>query len=138
MDVADADMPDPSPLFWDHFAVRVRRATDGAAPVASWWSSRRLAWMMGAAAALVLTAGLLWRAAPEADVTLADAVPAGISLGSGVGFDDVAGLLAVMPADEVEAFTPPGGATWAMVDDLTDDERVAFVQLIEQQMEVLP
>ena len=89
-----------------------------------------------AAAALVLMAGLVWRATPEADITVADGTPAGIE--TIVGFDDVADVFEVMPPEEVDAFAPPGAATWAMVDDLTDDERMAFVRLIQQQMESLP
>jgi hypothetical protein len=138
-EVAEAEVPEPSPLFWDHFAARVRGATGDAVPVRSWWSGRPLIWMAGSvAAALVLMAGLVWRAAPEVDMTVADAARAGITREASVGFDDVADLLEAMPAEDVDAFALPGAATWAMVEDLTDEERVAFVRLIEQQMESLP
>lgn len=138
-EVADAEVPEPSPLFWDHFAARVRGATGDLTPVVSPWSTPRLIWMAGTAAAvLVLIAGLVWRVTPDVDSTVADRTPAGITREANVGFDDVADMFEAMPAEEADAFAPPGAATWAMVDDLTDEERAAFVRLIEQQMESLP
>jgi hypothetical protein len=40
---SDAAVPEPSPLFWDHFSARVRRAVaaEPAAPPRDWW---RTAW----------------------------------------------------------------------------------------------
>jgi hypothetical protein len=138
-EVADVEVPEPSPLFWDHFAARVRGATGDHTPVVSPWSTRRVIWMAGtAAAALVLIAGLVWRATPDVAVMVDDGAPVAITREASVAFDDVAEVFEEMPVDEIDAFSPPGAATWAMVDDLTDDERMAFVRLIEQQMEALP
>ena len=40
---ADVDVPEPSPLFWDHFSARVRQAVDAeAAPRRSFWTWSRL------------------------------------------------------------------------------------------------
>ena len=62
---SDAEVPEPSPLFWDHFSSRVRDAVaaEGAVP-ASWW--RRLSsWPgvmapMSAAAAAILVFAIVW------------------------------------------------------------------------------
>jgi hypothetical protein len=137
-ELAGIDVPDPSPLFWDHFAARVREATARAEPVtASWWSARRFGWaMVVAAAAVILMVGLrLSPPQPDAVIVANDAADPAIE---SVVFDDVAGVFDTMAPDEVDAFAPAGAATWAMVDELTDEERAAFVRLIEQQMEALP
>jgi hypothetical protein len=63
---SEADVPEPSPLFWDHFSSRVRDAVaaEGAAP-ASWW--RRLSSWPGvmapisAAAAAILVVAIVSR-----------------------------------------------------------------------------
>ena len=40
---ADLDVPEPSPLFWDHFSARVRQAVDAeGAPRRSFWTWRRV------------------------------------------------------------------------------------------------
>jgi hypothetical protein len=40
---ADVDVPEPSPLFWDHFSARVRHAVDAeGAPRRSFWSWSRV------------------------------------------------------------------------------------------------
>jgi hypothetical protein len=41
---ADVDVPEPSPLFWDHFSARVRQAVDAeGAPRRSFWTWPRVA-----------------------------------------------------------------------------------------------
>ena len=135
-ELADVDVPEPSPLFWDHFSARVREATAQAGPVATpWWSARRLVWTVGVTAAVVvLIVGLRWSAPSRPAITIADGAATDTAIAL-VMFDDVAGVFDSMAPDDVDAFTPAGAATWAMVDDLTDEERVAFVRLIEQQIE---
>ena len=40
---ADVDVPEPSPLFWDHFSARVRQAVDAeGAPRRSFWTWPRV------------------------------------------------------------------------------------------------
>lgn len=136
--LASVDVPEPSPLFWDHFSGRVRRATTDVAPAAvPWWSARRLVWGVGvAAAALMLVVGLRWSAVPPVpSVVDGAAEPAALEA---VGGDELAGAFDGIALDELELFEPTGAATWAMVDELTDEERSAFVRLLEQQMEALP
>ncbi len=75
--VRAVDVPEPSPLFWDHLAARVGDAiAREPAPVAarSWWSPR-LAW---AAAAVVITAagtGYLMRPPAPSAAVVAHVVP---------------------------------------------------------------
>ena len=52
---ADVDVPEPSPLFWDHFSARVRQAVDGeGAPRRSFWTWPRVAIPAVSVAAAVL------------------------------------------------------------------------------------
>src|SRR4029450_13180850 len=37
-DVRGADVPEPSPLFWEHFSARVAQATATQKTAAPWWS----------------------------------------------------------------------------------------------------
>ncbi|HEY3885129.1 MAG TPA: hypothetical protein VGL62_07975 [Vicinamibacterales bacterium] len=57
-EIASADVPDPSPLFWEHFSTRVREAVDAdaAPPQPSWRGSLRAHWIQIAAACGVLIA----------------------------------------------------------------------------------
>jgi hypothetical protein len=77
--VRAVDVPEPSPLFWDHLAARVGDAIarEPVPVVASGWWSSRLAW---AAAAVIVTAagtGYLMRPqAPPPSAVVAHAPPA--------------------------------------------------------------
>lgn len=136
--VAETEVPEPSPLFWEHFEARVRQATANVPAVESRWSTRWLVWATGAAAAVVLAVGLVWRVVPGVAVPVPSGAPVAPAVEASVEFDEVASVIAGMPADEVDEFAPSGTATWAMVDELTDDERAAFVRLVELRMETLP
>jgi len=132
---ADAahDVPEPSSFFWNQFSTRVRHATS-VLPLSSPAPSRRWVYMaMAAAATVALMAGsaaLFNRAVPEPLVSpVAESGP--------VEFDEVARLFDEVAGDEAEMLAPPGVTTWALMDELTSDERVAFVRLIELEMEGL-
>jgi hypothetical protein len=136
-ELAAVDVPEPSPLFWDHFSARVRAATEHSGPVATPWPAR-LVWALGGAAAvIILVVGLRWSVWSQPESIVADSRAADTTI-EAVVLDDVAGVFDRMEPDDVEALAPAGTGTWAMFDDLSDEERVAFVQLIEQQLEVLP
>jgi hypothetical protein len=52
---ADVDVPEPSPLFWDHFSARVRQAVDAeGAPRRSFWTWPRVAISAASVATAVL------------------------------------------------------------------------------------
>lgn len=137
-ELTGADVPEPSPLFWDHFPARVRRATDEDVDrrTASWWGSGRLSWALGSAAAVVVLAGaVLW--GPNATRS-PESSPAIETSDATVQFGEVADLFADLPTDEALAFAPAATATWALVDDLTNEERAAFVRLVERELEAMP
>jgi hypothetical protein len=70
---ADVEVPEPSPLFWDHFSANVREAVAAeGAPRRSFWSWPRLAMPAGAAA---LAVAILAVALSTGPVTAPDAPP---------------------------------------------------------------
>jgi hypothetical protein len=69
-DAAAVEVPEPSPLFWEHLSARVREAVDaeGRPSGAVWlqrWPSWRATVPIGGLAMLVLAATLVWRPAHE-------------------------------------------------------------------------
>jgi hypothetical protein len=82
-EAAAVDVPEPSPLFWEHLSVRVREAVDveGRPSGARWlpsWPAWRPIVPIGALAMLALTATLMWRPAHESST------PANTSTGSAI------------------------------------------------------
>src|SRR5438105_8300401 len=70
---ATVDVPEPSPLFWDHFSARVHRAIEAErespAPQFGWaWLRRPLVWAPGLAA-LLLAVAVISRVGPAVDST---------------------------------------------------------------------
>lgn len=62
---ASVEVPEPSPLFWDHLSARVREAVAAEqAARRSWWSPASLGWRVlvpgAAAAAAIILAVLVW------------------------------------------------------------------------------
>jgi hypothetical protein len=77
---ADVAVPEPSPLFWDHFSARVREAVAAeGVPRRSFWSWPRLAMPMAAAAMAVVIVAVALKTGP---VTTPDppAAPAAASI----------------------------------------------------------
>jgi hypothetical protein len=64
--VAEVDVPEPSPLFWDHFQARVRDAVAAESAPSPWFAWRRSAaavWATSAACAVILLVAVFWSAA---------------------------------------------------------------------------
>lgn len=62
---SEVDVPEPSPLFWDHFQTRVRDAVAAEPTPSRWFAWRRspaAVWAMSAACAVILLAGVFWTA----------------------------------------------------------------------------
>ena len=65
---ASDEMPEPSPLFWDHFSARVSEAVRGESPAPApppWmqrFSSPLVAWAAAAAMAVLIMMTVVWRA----------------------------------------------------------------------------
>ena len=140
---AGGPVPDPSPLFWDHFSARVRNAIAAEpSPRQSWWSD----WLRGPA--LVPLAGLAMLviaivaslpgnlAAPGGD----DRQSIDLSAAGDVTMDAEWGALAelVGPLDwdtavEAGLVTAPGAAEAAML-DLSSDERRELSRLVATEL----
>jgi hypothetical protein len=148
------DVPEPSPLFWDHLAARVGDAiAREPAPIAvrGWWSPR-LAW---AAVAVVVTAagaGYLTRSEPSSAPTVAhggrsSAAPAlsDENQGPGPAPDEASGddgwaLLAAV-AEEAgpdEAFAPAAGQAEQAIWSLSAEERRALAGELAAALEPGP
>jgi hypothetical protein len=132
---------EPSPLFWDHFADRVREATS-TLPVASrssgWTHWLRPALLVGGALAviaLVVAAPRLLPPAPAGDEVLAVADPAPGMDPDIEGWDLVVSLTDDLGWDEVQQVARPRrGVADAMIDELSPAERAMFVKLLKQEM----
>jgi hypothetical protein len=153
---AAADLPEPSPLFWDHLSDRVRQAVaaEPAAPrrawhdLTTWW--RVLAPASAAAlVALMIAGALTWRAMPQTHVAggaendsasarAADATPADPFSETGSEDDSlmlVADLSAAMNVDPAsDANLAPNGSIEHAVMDLNDDELRELERLLKQEL----
>jgi hypothetical protein len=133
-----APMPEPSPLFWDHFGDRVRAATAETPVTPSWWSAWWRPVTLASAALSVVALAVLMRpgppaaAPPEAILSAsADPLPALDS----ESWDLVLGVAGDLTWDDAQnVATPKAGVADAMIDELTPAERAAFVKLLKQEM----
>ena len=142
------DVPEPSPLFWDHLAARVGDAiAREPVPVARGWWSTRLAW---AAAAVVVTAagaGYLMRpqAPPSTQVVAAAIVepapaprlpPDAIDVEASPADDGWALIAAIAddgaPTDEL--FAPQAGQAELSISALSPEERMALARELAAEL----
>jgi hypothetical protein len=111
----DIEIPEPSPLFWEHFSARVHEGVRGAEADQP---SRWFGWAQGATAKWALSGALLtllmiggvWRATAP--------VPLGPSQRT------IASIAASIPGadrDAPEAFDPETDEAWALVRTVADD-----------------
>jgi hypothetical protein len=115
LQAADAPVPEPSPLFWDHFAARVRETVDSSSPTASnsfgWLHHHGLRWgIAGSVLVLIVIAGV-WRVttsrtAGDDSRQMATTETAAAADGTQAGLD----------GDDVE-----GDEAWALVRTIADD-----------------
>ena len=107
---ANAEIPEPSPLFWDHFSARVQECvrTESVAPSGwfGWAQSATMKWAMSGALLTLLLVAVVWRAS----------APRPGSSGSG----PVATASTTGPADP-DAFDPDLDEAWALVRTVADD-----------------
>ena len=138
--VRAVDVPEPSPLFWDHLAARVGDAIarePAPVPARGWWSPR-LAW--AAAAVVIVSAGVgyLTRPQPQPATAVVAHAPGVTGPGDDAPFanvpdasafvDDGWALIAAV-ADQVaadEAFAPQVGQAELSISALSADERRAL------------
>jgi len=140
------DVPEPSPLFWEHLQTRVREATaEEAVPSAGWfvWSWRVLA-VAGPGLAVVFLAVNLGRGGADSASNLS--VPAPAELARAVetapvvadpdAWSDIIQIAAELPPEELQVLAPVRVSTtdgWLEV--LSSDERAELVRLLREAME---
>lgn len=125
---ADADVPEPSPLFWDHFAARVRQAVDGAEPgealrgrwLSSWVQQGSVRWAAFATLVVALMVAAVWRVnAPARRV-----VPVAVDRGADV-------RRTPMPSESIDRPDADADPAWAVVRTVADsvkwDDAVAGI-----------
>jgi hypothetical protein len=76
---SDASVPEPSPLFWDHFSTRVREAVNAAddrttasdsmsGPWLGWLRHESFSWAVAAALVIAVIVGAVWRVSAPSSV----------------------------------------------------------------------
>jgi hypothetical protein len=148
-DAAAVRVPEPSPLFWDHFSARVRSALQAdPTPTTSWW--RRPAMGLAAAAAAAVLTVVALQIAPGRPATIALVAPGTPSTPtSAVDTPDTAG---VSSNDEVWALLRAAASDMELSDaraaglsvrpasvdeavlDLTPVERTELERLIRAEL----
>src|SRR6187402_1816166 len=76
IDAGQCDVPEPSPLFWDHLSARVRAAVAEPAPAAPWWQIQWQPAVMAMAVCAALVLAVFLREASES-VIPPSALPTG-------------------------------------------------------------
>ena len=131
------DVPEPSPLFWDHFSERVRQATaDEPVPASAWWSGRWVA-LLAAGAAVAIMAVMLSTRMPDGrtvpsmtdGATAASGSPLPVAGTDESRWDDVVQLAAQLSTDDVTGLASVTDST-SLIDDLTSDERRTLLRLL--------
>ena len=107
---ANAEIPEPSPLFWDHFSARVQEGVRAESVAPSGWfgwaQSATMKWAMSGALLTLLLVAVVWRAsAPRPGSSASEPIATASSTG---------------PADP-DAFDPDLDEAWALVRTVADD-----------------
>lgn len=147
--VGDAEVPEPSPLFWDHFPTRVSRAIDASPDSRAWLLARR--WLWGSAAAAGVVAVLLLLpmrrdvAAPAPGPTVSEAAVSVALESAPEDYEsDEAWAMVRAVAEDVDydevrdaGLTPRAGAVERAAMELSTDERAELARLIEQDSRLM-
>jgi hypothetical protein len=140
---AEDDVPEPSPLFWDHFEARVAAAVnDVAAARVPWWRGSTRAWVTLATAAAVLFAvwisPLRTRVADGTgvpDAVVVDAGPAMGTIGESAQWAFMSGVLETLEENDARVVLAPSpGAVDTAFESLSAAEREAFARLLQAEL----
>jgi hypothetical protein len=144
---AGVDVPEPSPLFWDHFSARVRDAVaaDAARPAGWWgrWSWTRLALPVSLAgvAALALAFMLTSRVGPLPTLKTPRPLPApALAEAAALADDPAIDLVADLAQDlDWEAaheagFVAHRGELDSAIRQMTDAERLELQRLLKEEL----
>jgi hypothetical protein len=131
-------VPEPSPLFWNHFSARVREATTAAPPAKpSWWASnwRPVAAVLAGAGAIALV--LLLRPVPTAPLSPEPATTQAVAeppIDPGP-WELVMGIASGLSIDDVESVaTPRAGTVDAAMNDLTPAQRAQLARMLQAEI----
>jgi hypothetical protein len=143
------EVPEPSPLFWEHFPTRVSRAIDAAPRQSGWLNASRWVWGSAATAAVVMLLMLL----PLPRDAAAPAPPSTVDTPAIVASSDndvnsvealdgdeawemVRAVAEATDYDEVQesGLAPRAGAVERAAMELTNDERTELARLIAQEI----
>jgi len=156
---SEADVPEPSPLFWEHFSARVASAIRDSSPQGvpatagfGWLRRPAVVWMSAAAVALLVLVTTLSRRsqplelnAPAARVPTTDAatLPPGVSIDAEDLESDQAWALVRTAADDLEwreedahaagLSARPGSADRAVL-ELSAEERIELARLLDDEL----
>lgn len=154
-EVSALDVPEPSPLFWDHFSARVRDAVAAEEPAASrWaWAPLRAPWIpfAGFCAIVIAVASTAWFVRPSNESTVPTAVASTASTGTTAATtsasqglaendDPVWAVLSAAAADLSDQETPSAtlsvrpAAVDSAVQQLTPQERQELGRLLRSEM----
>jgi hypothetical protein len=145
---AEATIPEPSPLFWDHLSARVRTAVaqeppadEGRAGVIRW--GLRIGFAAAALAALVLITGSTFRQPRSAEIARTAAAPVDVpdaDAANAFDADPALTLLADLSADidwdtaSEAGLAPSRDAIDRVVLALTPEERLELQRILEEAM----
>jgi hypothetical protein len=139
-------VPEPSPLFWDHFGARVRDAVEADARRASgsWWIQgwRPLAALGAAVAAVAIAVGLDRTAVDPAPPEPAPSVDTrawleqAAALAGERPWEHAASAVSDLPNEQLDGLVvPEPGVAETLLPELTDSEREALARLVLAEME---
>ena len=137
---AAGDVPEPSPLFWNHLSARVRDAVAEQPIPAPWWMAR---WrpLLAAVGTLGLVALLVARSHVPATPVPSEAMSnrdlvADVEVSEMWRMMEVAAPHVEMDSVRDAGLMPSSYATDQAIDDLTPTERAALVRLLRKEMGV--
>lgn len=140
-EAAGLDVPDPSPLFWQHFAERVNAAIDHP-PVASGWGWPRVAgWatavllVIGVIAIFAMRSGEVPRQIPVVQTPAGDVVEP-IPIDEDEAWAVVRTLATDLHYEDAHeaGVMPRAGAVDRAATELSEEERAELVRLLENEL----
>jgi len=143
LEASRVEVPEPSPLFWDHLSARVHDAiANENAPQASsnrWW------WFVpvGAFAAIVLAAAITFRGngaqplnAPHPEMPAGSVASESVPLADDPSLSLIADLAGEVDWDAASeaGFATAAGSIDRAVSDLTPEERMELQRILKEEM----
>jgi hypothetical protein len=132
-------VPEPSPLFWDHFSARVRAATDAQVirPLSWWDRAWRPVIAISAVAAALMLAVFVARPEPTKPVDVATTATSLVTpeqVLDDASMEFMVQIAADVSNEELQAARPRKAATADAIDELTPEQQAAFIRLIKAEI----